>query len=111
MGDSTQWILSLSGHARRHKHVVYVSALWFMFLSLSFRPFLGGNFLYLVFSTPIIPLKLRVKCVFLSLKRGRNINEMDGGEVAQISTPVGNLSHINLTPNFHTCTAMCCESQ
>lgn len=111
MGDSTQWILSLSGHARRHKHVVYVSALWFIFLSLFAILFWGEFFIFGIFHSPNSSQSARVKCVFLSLKRGRNINEMDGGEVAQISTPVGNLSHINLTPNFHTCSSMCCESQ
>ena len=37
---------------------------------------------------------------------------MGGGKggVAPISPHVGNLSHINLTPNFHTCSSTCWKS-
>lgn len=41
----------------------------------------------------------------------QEVVERVGGGTAKISTPVGNLSHINLTPHFHTCGTMgseCC---
>lgn len=37
--------------------------------------------------------------------------ERVGSGTAKISTPVGNLSHINLTPNFHTCGTKGSESR
>lgn len=39
------------------------------------------------------------------------VAERVGSGMAKISTPVGNLSHINLTPNFHTCCTMDSESR
>lgn len=45
-------------------------------------------------------------------EKGKGEGKVGGGKggVAPISPHVGNLSHINLTPNFHTCSSTCWKS-
>ncbi len=70
------------------------------------------KFQYFNIYTPSNPLKLwGKKMCFPPIERreGKRVGGGKGG-VAPISPHVGNLSHINLAPNFHTCSSTCWKS-